>query len=706
MSLRVSHPAKTSRGFLRQQGPVLLVCGLLLLLVLVIYWQTRTFTFLNYDDDIFVFKNSHVLQGLTWDNALWSLTAGIGKDAKDADFWRPLSLMSHMLDVSWFGLNAGAHHLMSVAIHGLTAVGLFLILRLMTSTFWRSAFVAALFAVHPLHVESVAWVAERKDVLSGLFFVLALGAYRWHVLRSFRWGSYLLMLLMAALAMMSKPMLVTLPGVLLLVDLWPLNRIGAVPLKRLLLEKIPLFVMSAAVAGFTLSGHGAVNDVIWAKLPWYYRVGNALLSYGIYIRQTLWPTGLSCFYPYAGVSYFVPGTGCTLSLGQIVLSVVVLLSITAMVAWQRKKTSLVVGWLWYLGMLLPVIGLFTQAGDQAHADRYTYLAMIGLSLMVAWPAVEWAGTRLCRRVALGSTAVLALAVLTVAAEKQVAHWHDNVSLWSHAVACDPADYASQANLGNAFVAAGRMEDSVSSYQRALKISPLFARANLNVGITLLGMGRLPEAEDHLRRVLVTEPNLAEAHSALASVLLRKGELEPAVSHYGKAASIAPDAANCSNLGNALLQSGNFPKAIENYLRAIAADPKHTNANFGLGMAYAALGQRDVAAGYYQKVLAENPQYLPAINNLAWLLATSSTDSLRNGAQALVLAQQALHLPGGSKVHLLHTLAAAYAETGEFDQAAQIALQAATMASTQGDAALAQQLLKERHAYLVGVPWRE
>lgn len=706
MSLRVSHPAKTHLGFFRRHGTVLMVCGLLVLLVLAIYWQTRQFAFVNFDDDAFVYKNSHVLRGLTWENVQWSLTAGIGKDAKDADYWRPLSYLSHMLDVSLFGLNAGAHHLMSVAFHALAAVALFLVMHGMTSTLWRSAFVAALFAVHPLHVESVAWVGERKDVLSGLFFVLALGAYRSYALRSFRWGGYLLMLLMSALAMMSKPMLVTLPCVLLLVDLWPLKRLGSVPLKRLCIEKIPLFAMAAMVAAFTLSCPGAKNDGLWATLPWYYRAGNAVLSYGIYIKQTLWPTGLACFYPYPGISRFDSHAETGLDLGQVVLALLVLLAITTIIVWQRKKSWLVVGWLWYLGMLMPVIGLLTQAGDQAHADRYTYLSMMGLSFMVIWPAALWAGTCRTRRRVAGGAAVLALLILAVTAKNQVTHWRDSVSLWSHAVECNPGDYASHSGLGNALIEAGRLDDAASSYQRALKINPLLARANLVVGMNLLRLGRLNEAEGCFQRVLMVEPQSAAAHSSLAYVFLCKGELQQSVAHYITAVTIAPDASNYCGLGNALLQSGDLPKAIESYHRALAADPKHQDANVGLGMTYTRLGQIDAAAGCYKQVLAENPQHLPAINNLAWLLATSRQDSIRNGTQALALAEYALQLPGGSKPHLLHTLAAAWAETGQYDKAGQVALQAATMANAQGNAALAQQIMNERKAYLAGSPWRE
>lgn len=706
MSLSASHPVKSHHSFVRRHGPVMLVCALLLLLVLVIYWQTRGFSFVNFDDNTFVYKNSHVLRGLTWENVKWSFTAGIGKDATDADYWRPLSFMSHMLDVSLFGLNAGGHHLMSVALHALTAMALFLVLRGMTATLWRSAFVAALFAVHPLHVESVAWVAERKDVLSGLFFVLALGAYRFYTLSSFRWGRYLLMLLMSALAMMSKPMLVTLPCVLLLVDLWPLNRLGSVPLKRLLLEKAPLFIMAAMVVAFTLTCPGAKNDALWTTLPWYYRPGNAVLSYGTYIWQTLWPACLTCFYPYPGLSHFDSHASTTLNFGQVLVAFIALLSITAIVAWQRKKSYLVVGWFWYLGMLAPVIGLFTQAGDQAHADRYTYLSMIGLSLMVAWPAAQWAGASLSRRRVIGASAVAVVIILTVVANKQATHWRDSVSLWSHVVECNPGDYASHSGLGNALVDAGRLDDAVSTYQRALEINPTLVRANLVVGIQLVQKGRLNEAENYLHRALIAEPQTAEAHSALAYVLLCKSELQQAVSHYGTAVSIAPDASNYCGLGNALLQSGELSKAIESYQRALAADSKNLDAKVGLGMAYTRLGQMEAAVTFYKKVLAESPQHLPAINNLAWLLATSKQDSLRNGAQAVALAEYSLQLPGGSKVHLWHTLAAAYAETGQYDKGAQVALHAATTANAQGNAGLAQQILNERKAYLAGLPWRE
>lgn len=683
-----------------------MVCGLLLLLVLAIYWQTRGFSFVNFDDDVFVYKNKHVLRGLTLENVRWSLTAGVGSAAEDADYWRPLSWMSHMLDVSLFGLNAGAHHLMSVALHALTAIALFLVLHRMTAALWSSAFVAALFAVHPLHVESVAWVAERKDVLSGLFFVLALGAYHHHAARPFRWWNYLAVLLLSAFSMMSKPMLVTLPCVLLLVDVWPLNRWRSVPWKRLLVEKTPLFAMSALVAALTLGSPGVKHNVLWVKLPWFYQIGNAMLSYVTYIRQTVWPASLACFYPHPGISHLDPNARIKLDSGQIALSVAVLLVITALVWRWRQKKFLVVGWLWYLGMLAPVVGLFTQAGDQAHADRYMYLAMTGLGIMIAWPAAQWAENHRSRSTLLATSAVLVLLALTVSARKQAGHWHDSVSLWSRAVECNPDDYASYGGLGNALVDAGREAEAAAAYAHALKINPRLSRANLAVGIHLLRLGRLDEAAHHLQNALAAEPRMAQAHSALGFVFLSGGNPARSVAHYQAAVSMDPDAVNLCGLGNALLQSGEVSKALESYQKALAADAGHLDARAGLAMAYAKLGQADLAVACYKEVLAKNPQHLLAINNLAWLLATSRQDSVRDGAQAVNLVAHALQLPGGSRPHLMHTLAAAYAETGQYDKAVQISQQVTAMARAQGNTALMQQCLNERLAYESGSPWRE
>lgn len=665
------------------------------MMVLAVYWQTRGFAFVNYDDNVFVYSNQHVLRGLTWENVVWSLTAGVGSEATDADYWRPLSLMSHMLDVSLFGLHAGAHHLMSVVLHALATLALFLVMRDMTGTLWRSAFLAAVFAVHPLHVESVAWVAERKDVLSGLFFMLTLGAYTRYVRRPFHTGNYALLLLTAALGMSSKPMLVTLPLVLLLLDYWPLNRIGVVPLKMLLTEKLPLFIMAFGVGMLTLNYPGCANDEAWAAMPWFYRAGNALRSYGVYLVQTVWPADLACFYPHPGRS---------IAWGQV-MSSVLLLAVITVAALRSRKRFWLVGWLWFLGTLLPVIG-FTQAGEQAHADRYTYLSMNGIVIMLAWGGVEWAGRQRGRRIALGACAAAFLLFLTAASHRQTAVWSDSVTLWSHAVDCTQNNAVAHGNLGSSHAEVGQTPAALASYRRALAIQADYTAARLNLGSSLLNMGNLEAAEAELRQISADDPSRAQALSSLGLVMARKGQLSQAVAYFQQSLSLRPDATTCVNLGLAAVQAGQWQLAADSYSRAVELQPDHIEALFCLGMLHAGRGNQDEALSWYQKAVATAPEHVPSLNNLAWLLATSPKDSLRDGSRAVELMQRALGLPGVDRAYLNRTLAAAYAETGQYAKAVLTARAAMELARGQNNPALADQIHLEERAYLSRSPWRE
>lgn len=689
---------KTNRAWSGLCGKSAGVCLVLALMVLAVYWPCRTFSFVNYDDNWIIYNNNHVLKGLTWQNAGWALTAGLGEKATDTDFWRPLSLMSHMLDVSLFGLNAGAHHLTSVMLHILTSMALFLALKAMTGRLWCAAFAAAVFAVHPLHVESVAWVAERKDVLCGLFYVLCIGAYVHYVKRPFRWMSYLLVLLLSAMALMSKPMAVTIPCVLLLLDYWPLGRVGSVPAWRLLAEKAPMFLMVVFVSVFTLSMPVMTSEKEWFKLPWYYNAGNAVLSYGTYLRQTFWPTGLACLYRFPGRSLDFWSAGA---------SATGLLAISAFVWWQRRRPGMVVGWLWFMGMLVPVIGLFIQAGEQAHADRYTYLPMTGLCFMIAWPLADWAEKRgSAARKFFGSIAAAVLVVLMSVAHAQVWNWKDSCSLWANAVKCVPDNVTAYSNLGSSLSAAGQKKEAEAAFEKALALSPNHPSARINLGLILLEAGRLDEAAMHLRHAVGVDPTAADAQRLLGYILIRQNKLEEALVHFQRAVEIRPDAGNWLNLGNALLQAGQYFKAIENYLRVIEAEPGNVDALYNLGMIYAKLGKQDSAARYYQMALTANPGHLPSINNLAWILATSGNDSLRDGAKALKLMELALMLPQAGNAHLMNTLAAAYAETGQYDQAVQAVTQAAAQAKAQGDTLLMQKTAMEKSAFLARSAWRE
>ena len=492
---RMSRRARRAKtGVSSQNGPanstaveprpyaVIAVCGVLLVLVAGVFGQTARHPFVNYDDDQYVFENAHVAGGLTADGLAWAFTRS------HASNWHPLTWVSHMADCEIYGLgHPGGHHLTSVALHAATAILLFLLLLEMTAELWPSAFVAALFAVHPLHVESVAWVSERKDVLSGLFFVLTLAAYARYVRRpSVR--RYLVMLGAFWLALLSKPMVVTLPLVLLLLDYWPLRRIMTgtsgkearfrtermSQVRRLVLEKIPLVVLGLTVAAVTYLVQGTARQSM-PELTLPARAGNALVSYVSYLGKFVYPVRLAVFYPH-------PGTA--LPLWQVVTASLVLCGISAGVfAWGRRQPYLLVGWLWYLGMLVPVIGL-VQVGYQAMADRYTYLPQIGIYMMLAWGAVHLAGASPVRRRACAVAACIVVALLSVRAWRQTSYWRDSEALWMHALASTSRNYEAHHHLGKALAARGESDAAIAQYRLALEIRPDFVEAHNNLANVL------------------------------------------------------------------------------------------------------------------------------------------------------------------------------------------------------------------------------
>jgi hypothetical protein len=426
---------------------VLGVCVFLLGAIWLVFGQTLGHEFVNYDDDQYVYNNPQVIQGLNLKGIEWAFTHSVMAN------WHPLTMLSHMLDCQLYGLNAGGHHLTSLLLHAATAILLFLVLREMTGALWRSAFVAAVFAIHPLRVESVAWVAERKDVLSGLFFMLTLGAYVRYVEKSKvqpvapkpgAGGSpkskiyYGLTLLSFVLGLMCKPMLVTVPFVLLLLDYWPLNRLGT-PANcfsfswKLIVEKIPFIVLSIAACLVTLLIQHQDTGVSLSE-----RISNALVSYAAYCGQMFYPAGLAVLYPY-------PNDGWPVR--KIILSLLLLVAISAVAfCWRRKRPYFLMGWLWYLGMLVPVIGLVLQVGAQSRADRYTYLPQIGLYVLLTWTVVELTAFWRSRHRVLGGGALAVLAILIICARDQTACWRDSRSLWTHTLACTSGNSVADNNL--------------------------------------------------------------------------------------------------------------------------------------------------------------------------------------------------------------------------------------------------------------------
>jgi tetratricopeptide (TPR) repeat protein len=512
-----------------------------------------------------------------------------------------------MLDSQFYGLNPGGHHLTNVLLHLATAILLFLVLRQMTGAFWRSAFVAAIFAIHPLRVESVAWVAERKDVLSGLFFVLTIAAYVRYARHPWSPARYGLVVVLFALGLMCKPMLVTLPFVLFLLDYWPLNRLAAGRdrrggifqiSRRLVLEKLPLIGLAAASAVATLLAQKASLQT-FVGLPLSLRVGNAFTSCVAYLRQMFWPVDLAVLYPF-------PDRGLALS-GAV--SFALLAGISAAVFALRRHRYLVTGWLWYLVMLGPVIGIL-QVGNQARADRYTYLPQIGLYLLVTWLAADLCARWRHRQLFLGTLSVVIVGALAFAARTQASYWENSKSLWTHALASTSNNVIAHTNLAEAFFQEGRLEEAIEHGQKALRI----------------------------------DPNQAVAHSALGLAFLQKGRGDEAVVHLQKALEITPSSAAHSNLGVALMQKGRVDEALAHYKRAVEIDPQAVDAQNNMAWALATWPEERIRDGKKAIELAEHADSSTGSQNIriSVTLAAAYAEAGRF-ADAVKTAQRALQL---------------------------------------------------------------
>jgi protein O-mannosyl-transferase len=585
------------RSKISERGVIAGICAGLIALVWFIFGQTRTFPFINFDDPEYVYEVPEINSGVSLHNLKWAFTHWPSTN------WFPLQNISHMLDFQLFGSNPGAFHLTNVVLHTLAALLLFLLLLLMTNAVWKSAFVAAVFAIHPLRVESVAWIIERKDVLSGVFFMLTLGAYFYYT-RKPSIARYLTISIFLATGLLSKAMLVTTPVILLLLDYWMLrssdtshvtrHRSQEMGWPKLIAEKIPLFVIAAIVAFLTSRGIAPAHSQA-DQLPLLARIGNALVSYLVYIWQTIWPVNLGVFYPF-------PQNG--LPIWQPVVAGAILLAITlAVFALRKSRPYLFVGWFWYLIMLAPVIGI-VQVNLQAHADRYTYLPQIGLLIMIGWGVADLLASWRYRPQILSAAATVVILAFAFAARAQTSYWRDSETLWSHTIA-------------------------------------------------------------------VTKDNYF-AHASFADLLMRRGSVKEAIEHSEKALEIRPNDADAqNNLGLAMLQTGETKRAVAHLEKALEINPGHMNAEV----------------------------------NLAWVLATSSDDSLRNGARAVQLAEDVVNRAGHPNAIVLRTLAAAYAESGRFNDAITAAQQAIEIARTTGNEGLIVDLERSIAAYQSNQPIR-
>jgi Tfp pilus assembly protein PilF len=588
------------------------------------YAQLLGARFINFDDPSYVTENAYVRQGLSGVSVRWALTA------TEMGSWHPLTWLSHLLDVELFGMNAGGHHATSVALHTVSTIALFLVLRRMTGRDGASALVAALFGLHPLHVESVAWISERKDVLSTLFLFLALAAYASYAARPDAWR-YAAVVLLFALGLMSKPMLVSFPFLLLLLDVWPLGRMTRSTWARLVVEKLPLFAMTVAMALVTLrTQRGAMGSA--EKYPLARRVANAALAYVTYLRKTLWPVDLSCFYPY-------PRTLAAWS----VVSAVVLLAVVSVVVVRRAREQpyLFVGWFWFVGMLVPVIGL-VQVGAQALADRYTYVPLIGVFIALVWGAAELAERRRVPLAWRGAAAVVVLAACMIATWRQVAYWRDSTTLFQHALAVDADNYMAYVQVGAQYDADGNVPEAMRYYETALRVKPDYAEAHNNLGLILAKQGDAAGAATHYDAALRAEPFYADAHYNRGLLLQRSGQLDEAVAEYRRALELRPSYASAhSNLGVILYARGELEGARAHLTAALRLQPTHVGARVNLGAVLRAQGDLDGAAAEYTQALRLDPRSPEAHYNLGNVLLQRGD---RDGA--VVHYEQALRLKPG------------------------------------------------------------
>jgi tetratricopeptide (TPR) repeat protein len=496
-------------------------------LTIGVYAPVRTFEFVNYDDNLYVVNNPHVTQGISADNVVWSLTAFENGN------WHPLTLLSHMLDVQVFGLDPAGHHAVNLAFHVVNALLLFWLLAATSERPWPSAFVAALFAVHPLNVQTVAWVSERKSLLSTLFWLLALLVYAGYR-RTPDGKRYVLLVLLAALALAAKPMAVTLPLTILLLDVWPLGTrpAGRPAAVRRGLELAPLLALAAACAVLTLFAQRAANALQSVETySWSVRLGNALVAYAWYIKAMLWPAGLAAFYPHPM---------STLSMTAILPSALVLVVGCAVaIANGRALPPAAVGWWWYVGTLVPVIGII-QVGAQAYADRYAYVPLIGIFVVVVWSAVRWSEHRpvLWRRT-LAVAGVVWIAALSVATRAQLPYWHDSVSLFQRAIDVVPENALAHNNLGMALVEGNRMAAALEQFRLAVEIAPLDTDARSNLGNALRALDRPAEAVAAYEKALEQSPNDPTIHYNLATALVDLGRLDEAATHLREAVRLDP-----------------------------------------------------------------------------------------------------------------------------------------------------------------------
>jgi len=653
------------------------ICAGLAALVWLVFGQTVHFDYLNYDDNAYVFSNPRVLSGISARNIAWAFTHPV------LDLWTPVTVISHMLDCQLFGRPAAGHHFMNVLIHASAAVLLFVALWQLTGAIGRSGFVAAVFAIHPLRVESVAWIAERKDVLDALSLALTLLAYAAYV-RKPTTGRYVTMGAFLALGLMAKPMLVTVPFILLLLDYWPLGRLGAGAaqwnkLRDLIQEKAPLFFLAIAAVVISIFGfkHPVGEDTTVLTLP--ARLGNGVIAAVVYLRQLFAPVD-------AGVIHCIGTAGPPMT--TVALCAAALLGVSAVAIFCGRRLPFVaVGWLWYIVMLIPVCG-FASLGFEARADRYTYLPQIGLVIAITWLAAAIMERMKHRDLLLGIAGSAVIAALGWRAHADAAYWRNSETLWTRTLAMTSDNLLAEENISDVLMNQGRPAEATPHFLKALALQPKNPAVLENLGAAYFQQNRLSEAMAKYAEALEIAPDRWSVHDNIGLVLARQGDFDDATAEYQKALTLSPDEDRTWNcLGDAASGMGKLDEAESDYRRAIALNPYAGDAHDSLGVTLLQKGLPREAKGEFESAIQLNPNDVNSLGNLAMLLASAPDDALRNGPRAVELASRAEQL-GGHDAFTLSALAAAYAETGRFQEAVATARQARQAAA---DPKFAQQL---------------
>jgi tetratricopeptide (TPR) repeat protein len=721
--------------------------------VAVFGWTCRN-EFVNYDDGVYVVDNPHVQSGLTTDNIRWAFQS-VGYAAT----YQPLTWLSFQLDAQIYGMAAWGFHLTNVLLHAANTVLLFWALRTLTGNGWRSGIVAALFAVHPLHVESVAWVAERKDVLSSLFWMMALWAYAWYAHRP-HWIRYLVVVGALILGLLAKPMLVTLPFVFLLLDYWPLGRFteSQQTFSRarrwgfLLAEKAPLLVVAFgfSIVTYIAQYHEAVRSL--EEYPLAVRLTNGLLAYCLYLCQTFWPVNLGNYYPHpAGEIHTL--ADIAIPLWQPIAALVFLVAVSILaIAKMRSLPYFFVGWFWYIGTLIPVSGL-VQFGSQARADRFTYIPLIGIFLAAVWGLSDVAVRCRCQKAAAGITAIV-LVLLMMYSFNQVSYWHDSITLWEHALeACgestlahtnaatalrekaealrqngavqaampllreavrhnraalhiDPENFAAKNQLAIDLFMFGEEQEAFTLWQETIHKWPKFDQPRYNMALALSRQGKTDDAIKEYEGLLEVRPDFNAGHYNLGLLLLERGRIQESLAHFREALALGfTSPLLYYGLGSALTAAGRPSEALAPLQRAVEGVPDFWPARSLSGYVLHETGQPEAARREYEAASRLEPRWMEIQNQDAWLKATSADDAKRNGAVALVLAREVCQASDGGEPRYLDTLAAALAEAGNFKEAITTARRAVEAAEQNQKKDLADAIRKRLIPYEHRKPYR-